>query len=47
MKILPNRLLSVLALTCLTLSLSFCGQKGGLTRPEPTAFTIATPVSGI
>ncbi|MEX0963233.1 MAG: lipoprotein [Pseudohongiellaceae bacterium] len=41
-----NRLLALLALTCLTLSLSTCGQKGGLTRPEQSAFTTSNFVSG-
>ena len=37
-KKLPNRLLLML----LALSLSYCGQKGGLTRPEPAASAVAS-----
>lgn len=46
MKTQANRLLTVLALACLTLSLSSCGQKGGLTRPEAAALTTSNFVSG-
>lgn len=36
----------LLAVVCLTLGLSYCGQKGGLTRPEPSAFTTLSLASG-
>ena len=37
-KKLPNMLL----LTLLALGMVQCGQKGGLTRPEPAAFAVAS-----
>ncbi|MDG2337558.1 MAG: lipoprotein [Gammaproteobacteria bacterium] len=46
MKIQTNRFFALLALVSLTLSLSYCGQKGGLTRSEPSAFTASNFVSG-
>jgi len=41
-----RRFSMLLAVVCLTLGLSYCGQKGGLTRPEPSAFTTLSLASG-
>jgi len=39
MKNLTSKLGYTLVLAVLALSLSHCGQKGGLTRPDAAAFT--------
>lgn len=36
-----KKLPTMLLLTLLALGLTHCGQKGGLTRPEPAAFALA------
>lgn len=37
----------MLLLIMLALGLSHCGQKGGLTRPDQTAFVVSDVVAGI
>lgn len=46
MKFQTNRLFAILVLATLSLSLSHCGQKGGLTRPEASALTATSFISG-
>ena len=41
-----NRLCALLALASLTLILSYCVQKGGLTRPESSALTASNFITG-
>jgi len=46
MKSQTNRFFALLMLASLTLSLSYCGQKGGLTRPEPSALAASNFSAG-